>query len=83
LNNWQLYLAAGLPTITTLVGILLAYRRADELGGRMDRLDSRMDRLDSRMDRLETQMNSRFDQIQHDLIQFYPTSAAMKPTSTT
>ena len=71
MNSWQLYVAAGLPTITTLVGILLANRRADQMDDRIDRLDGRIDRLDGRIDRLEARMETRFDQMQHDLAVFF------------
>ena len=51
MNNVQLYIALGLPTLTVLVGIFLNQRSIDRLdsslGGRMDRLEARMDRIEA------------------------------------
>jgi hypothetical protein len=51
MNDVQLYIAIGLPTVTVLVGMYLNQRSFDRLenglGGRMDRLETRMDRLEA------------------------------------
>ena len=66
MSNLQLFFAAGLPTITALVGIILTLRSTDRLEHRMedkfDSVESRFDRVESRLDRLEA-----------DLRQFYRT----------
>jgi hypothetical protein len=49
MNNVQLYIVVGLPTITVLVGIFLNQRSIDRLerslGSRIDRLEARLDRI--------------------------------------
>jgi hypothetical protein len=49
MNNVQLYIAVGLPTVMVLVGIFINQRSFDRLenslGGRMDRLEARLDRI--------------------------------------
>jgi len=51
MNNVQLYIAVGLPTVMVLVGIFLNQRSFDRLesslGGRMDRLEVRLDRIEA------------------------------------
>jgi hypothetical protein len=51
MNNVQLYIAVGLPTVMVLVGIFLNQRSFDRLesslGGRMDRLEARLDRIEA------------------------------------
>lgn len=70
-NNWQLYIAAGLPTLAVLLSIWRADKRMDGLDARIDRLASRLDgrfnKIDDRFDRLETRMDSRFDKVDADL----------------
>ena len=64
--NLQLFFAAGLPTITVLLGILLAQRSTDKLEKRTDTLEQR---IDQRFNRVE----SRLDRIEADLREFYRT----------
>ena len=59
MNNAQLYIALGLPSLMVLAGMFLNQRS-------FDRLESS---LGSRMDRLET----RLDRIEADLREFYRT----------
>lgn len=66
MSDFQLFFAAGLPTITVLVGILLAQRSTDKLEKRTDALEQR---IDQRFDRVE----SRLDRIEADLREFYRT----------
>ncbi|MGA3263557.1 MAG: hypothetical protein ABSC47_05875 [Terracidiphilus sp.] len=66
MNNVQLYIVVGLPTLTVLVGMFLNQRSFDRLEGQVG---SRMDQLGSRMDRLE----ARLDRIESDLREFYRT----------
>ena len=66
MSNLQLLLAAGLPTITVLIGILLSQRSVEKLEKRMDGMEQRTDR---RFDRVE----SRLDRIEADLREFYRT----------
>jgi F0F1-type ATP synthase membrane subunit b/b' len=51
MNNLQLYIVVGLPTLTILVGMFLNQRAFDRLenslGGRMDRLEARLDRIEA------------------------------------
>ena len=53
MNDLQLFIAAGLPTITVLIGILLNLRSVDGLEKRMD---ARMGRIEARLDRLEADL---------------------------
>jgi hypothetical protein len=53
MNDLQLFIAAGLPTITVLAGILLSQRSVDRLDRRVDRIESRLDRMETRLDRIE------------------------------
>ena len=64
MNNWQLLVAAGFPTATGLVAIVLAMIQNG-------RLDSRIDRLEGKIEKLETKMDLRFDSIQRDQREFY------------
>jgi hypothetical protein len=71
MNNVQLYIAVGLPTLTVLVGIFLSQRSFDRLessfGSRMDRIDARLDRIEARLDRVEADLREFFRTIgQHD-----------------
>ena len=66
MSNLQLFFAAGLPTITVLLGILLAQRSTDKLEKRTDTLEQR---IDQRFNRVE----SRLDRIEADLREFYRT----------
>ena len=49
MNNVQLYIVVGLPTLTVLVGMFINQRSFDRLesqvGSRMDRLEARLDRI--------------------------------------
>jgi septal ring factor EnvC (AmiA/AmiB activator) len=47
MNNVQLFIAAGLPTITALIGILLSQRSSERLEHRMDRLEAWLDRIEA------------------------------------
>lgn len=40
MNNTQLFIAAGLPTLTVLVGILLSQRSSDRLETRLMRIEA-------------------------------------------
>jgi len=66
MSKMQLLLAAGLPTITVLIGILLSQRAVEKLEKRMDGMEQRTDR---RFDRVE----GRLDRIEADLREFYRT----------
>jgi F0F1-type ATP synthase membrane subunit b/b' len=50
-NNVQLYIAVGLPTVLVLVGIFLNQRSFERLesglGSRMDRIEARLDRIEA------------------------------------
>jgi hypothetical protein len=73
MSNMQLFFAAGLPTITVLLGILLSQRSTDKLEKRIDgfeqRTDRKFDQIDARFNRVE----SRLDRIEADLREFYRT----------
>ena len=47
MNNVQLFIAAGLPTLTVLVGILLNQRSSALLEHRMDRIEAWLDRIEA------------------------------------
>jgi hypothetical protein len=66
MSNLQLFFAAGLPTITVLLGILLAQRSTDKLERRTDTLEQRMEQRFSRVE-------SRLDRIEADLREFFRT----------
>jgi hypothetical protein len=71
MNNVQLYLALGLPTLTVLVGIFLNQRSFDRLesslGGRMGRIEARLDHIESRLDRIEADLREFYRTLgQHD-----------------
>ena len=78
MNDLQLFIAAGLPTITVLVGILLNQRsltglenRFTEVGNRFTDVENRFTDvenrftgLEQRMDRSEQRMDARMDRIE-------------------
>jgi hypothetical protein len=66
MNNVQLYLAMGVPTLAVLIGAYFNQRSLERLEGR---LSGRIDGLERRMDRLE----ARLDRIEADLREFYRT----------
>ena len=49
MNNWQLFIAAGLPTLTILVSIW--------------RTDKRLDGIDARLDHLKVRLEGRIDRV--------------------
>jgi hypothetical protein len=72
MSNLQLFLAAGLPTISVLIGILLSQRSTDKLEKRIDgfeqRSDTRFDRVESRLDRIEADLREFYSTIgQHEI----------------
>ena len=72
MSNLQRLFAAGLPTITVLIGILLSQRSVEKLEKRMDgmeqRTDRRFDRLESRLDRIEAHLREFYRTIgQHEV----------------
>jgi len=73
MSDLQLFFAAGLPTITVLIGILLSQRSTDKLEKRIDgfeqRTERKFDQIDVRFNRVE----SRLDRIEADLREFYRT----------
>ena len=64
MSNLQLFFAAGLPTVSVLIGIFLSLRATDRLEHAMD---SRFSQVESRFDRVET----RLDRLKADLRGFY------------
>ena len=56
MNDLQLFIAAGLPTITVLIGILLNQRSVAGLERRMGGFERRMDRIEARLDRIEADL---------------------------
>jgi hypothetical protein len=71
MNNVQLYIVVGLPTLTVLVGMFIHQRSFDRLesqvGSRMDQLGSRMDRLEARLDRIKADLREFYRTLgQHD-----------------
>jgi hypothetical protein len=64
MNNVQLYIMVGLPTLTVLVGMFLNQRAFDRLESS---LGSRMDRLEARLDRIEADLREFYRTLgQHD-----------------
>jgi F0F1-type ATP synthase membrane subunit b/b' len=47
MSNMQLFIAAGLPTLMVLVGILLSQRSSDRLEHRSDRIEARLERIEA------------------------------------
>ncbi|MGH9606908.1 MAG: hypothetical protein ACRD3N_14555 [Terracidiphilus sp.] len=71
MNDLQLFIAAGLPTVTVLVGILLNQRSVIGLEHRMDGMDQRMEvrlgRIEGRLDRIEADLRGFYRTLgQHD-----------------
>jgi hypothetical protein len=66
MSDLQLFFAAGLPTITVLLGILLAQRSTD-------RLEKRIDTLEQRTEQRFNRVEGRLDRIEADLREFYRT----------
>ena len=71
MNNVQLYIVVGLPTLTVLVGMFINQRSFDRLesqvGSRMDQLGSRLDRLEARLDRIKADLREFYRTLgQHD-----------------
>jgi len=64
MNDVQLWIAAGLPTITVLVGILLNQNALSRVEKRVDSLESK---LDLRIDSLESKLESRIDSLESKL----------------
>jgi hypothetical protein len=67
----QLLFAAGLPTVTVLLGILLSQRSVDKLEKRIDgfeqRTEVRFSHVESRLDRIEVDLREFYRTIgQHD-----------------
>ncbi len=56
MTNWQLFLAAGLPTITVLLSIWRADKRADQMEARQDRMEAALGVTNSRIDRIADDM---------------------------
>ena len=82
MNNWQLLLTAGAPTLTVLVGILLNERRGDRIEARIDRVEAhiervkqelkvRIDRVEAHIERVKQEIEARIDRISDDLRVFY------------
>ncbi len=72
MSNLQLFLAAGLPTISVLIGILLSQRSTEKLEKRIDgfeqRTDTRFGRVESRLDRIEADLREFYRTIgQHEV----------------
>jgi tetrahydromethanopterin S-methyltransferase subunit G len=70
-NNWQLYIAAGLPTLAVLLSIWRADKRMDGLDARIDRLASRLDgrfnKIDDRFNKVDGRLDKvddRFDRLE-------------------
>jgi len=73
MSDLQLFFAAGLPTITVLIGILLSQRSTDKLEKRIDGVDKRIDSLEQRIDSRFNRVESRLDRIEADLREFFRT----------
>ena len=71
MNNLQLFIAAGLPTITALIGILLNQRSISGLEHRFTGLEQRLDRFEQRVDARMDRVEARLDRIEADLREFY------------
>jgi hypothetical protein len=65
MSETQLYLAAGLPTIAVLVGVLI---NAMQFHAQFATLNSRMTGLENRMTALESKFDSRLDLIMSKLV---------------
>jgi len=71
MTDMPLFFAAGLPTITVLLGIILSQRSVEMLEKRIDgfeqRTDGRSNRLESRLDRIEADLREFYRTLsQHD-----------------
>jgi uncharacterized protein with GYD domain len=64
MTNLQLFVAAGLPTLAVLIGILLNQRNTDSLG---QNLGARLDRVEGRLDRIGSDLRELYRTLgQHD-----------------
>ena len=65
MNQQQLYIAVGLPTIVALIGILVNIGYFVAINGRIGsletRLDSRINIVESRFQALEAKIDTKFD----------------------
>jgi hypothetical protein len=72
ITTWQLWAAVGMPTVVTLLGILLNRRDVERLDRGIDsleaRLGKRIDGLDKRMDSVDTRMNQQTQIFHQDVI---------------
>jgi len=68
MNDVQLWIAAGLPIITALVGILLNQTALARVEKRVDSLESR---LGGRIDSLEAREEAHYQSVTADLRRFY------------
>jgi hypothetical protein len=72
ITAWQLWAAVAMPTVVTLLGILLNRRDVDRLDRGLEslgaRLGKRIDSLDNRMDAVETRMNQQTQLFHQDVI---------------
>jgi hypothetical protein len=64
MNSWQLFVAAGAPTIAALIGILLNERRADRTDVRIHSVEST---LTSRINGVESTLTARINGIESTL----------------
>lgn len=79
MNDVQLWIAAGLPTITVLVGILLnqnalsrVEKRVDSLESKLDlRIDSLESKLERRIESQESKEESHYQSLTGDMRRFY------------
>lgn len=56
MNDAQLYLAIGLPTVVALVGVLVNIGYFVALNGRMGRIEERLDRVMESMTELDKRL---------------------------
>jgi hypothetical protein len=72
ITAWQLWAAVAMPTLVTLLGILLNRRDVDRLDRGLEsleaRLGKRIDSLDKRMDAVEIRMNQQTQLFHQDVI---------------
>jgi hypothetical protein len=72
ITTWQLWAAVAMPTLVTLLGILLNRRDVERLDRSIDSLESRLgkriDGLDRRMDAVEARVNQQTQTFHQDVI---------------
>jgi hypothetical protein len=64
MNNVQLYLTIGIPTLAILIGILMNTLQYSSFNARFNSQDAQFNSLEARMSSLETRFDARFNNLE-------------------